>query len=112
MACAALVVGCAAPRPGPVTPAAMPVHPAAPVAGTPADAAVDANLVAQGYHVVRTADRVRYCRTETPTGTAFASTVCLSPDQVDERRRSLKHSQDDLSLPRGITCAGKICAGN
>ena len=77
-----------------------------------ADAAVDANLVSQGYHVVRTGERVRYCRTQTPTGTAFATTVCLSPEQVEEQKRSLKHSQDDLSLPRGITCSSKICAGN
>ena len=112
MACVALVAACTAARPKPVTPAAVPAFAAAPVAGAGADAAVDVSLVRQGYHVVRTGARVRYCRTQTPTGTAFASTVCLSPEQVEEQRRSLKHSQDDLSLPRGITCSSKICPGN
>lgn len=112
MACAALVAACVASRPQAVPPAAMPPSPVGPGARAGSDAAVDANLVRQGYHVVRTADQVRYCRTQTPTGTAFASTVCLSAEQVEQERRSLKHSQDDLSLPRGITCAAKICAGN
>ena len=112
MACAALVGACVAFRPRAVTPAAVPPSPAAPVARAGTDAAVDASLVRQGYHVVRTADRVRYCRTQTPTGTAFASTVCLTAEQVEQERRSLKHSQDDLSLPRGITCSAKICPGN
>jgi len=111
LACAALIAACAASRTQPLPPAAVPASPAAPVARAGSDAAVDASLVAQGYHVVRTGARVRYCRTQTPTGTAFASTVCLSPEQVEQERRSLKHSQDDLSLPRGITCARKICLG-
>lgn len=112
MACAALVAACTAPRPTPVTPAAVPVFAAAPVSGAGTDVAVDASLVRQGYRVVRAGERLRYCRTQTPTGTAFASTVCLSPEQVEEQRRTLKHSQDDLSLPRGITCSSKICSGN
>jgi len=104
---APLEAGTARQRPAGASAAAVSV---AVVSGA-SDAAVDANLVRQGYHLVRRGDQVRYCRTETVTGTAFSSTVCLTPEQIQEQKRSLQHSQDDLMQPRGITCAGKLCSG-
>jgi hypothetical protein len=68
-------------------------------------------LVREGYRIDRHGDRVRYCRTQVATGTAFSSTVCLTPDQVQAQRRSLQQSQDTLVQPRGITCTGKLCSG-
>jgi len=76
-----------------------------------ADGALDALLVREGYRIVRRGDQVRYCRTVTPTGTAFSSTVCLTAEQVEQQRRSLEQSQQDLTLTRGMTCARKLCAG-
>jgi len=85
--------------------------PGAQVGSASADGALDALLVRDGYRIIRHGDEVRYCRTVTPTGTAFSSTVCLTAQQVEEQRRSLQQSQQDLTLTRGITCAGKLCVG-
>lgn len=115
---AALLAGCAASpqghdsavagraAPQPQTHAAT-----APVSSASADEALDTHLVREGYRIVRRGDQVRYCRTVTPTGTAFSSTVCLTAQQVEEQRRSLQQSQQDLTLTRGMTCEGKLCVG-
>lgn len=102
--CALLVVACAG------APATMPV---ANMEDTPGDggAALDAKLVRQGYRIVRRGERVVYCRTQSTTGTAFSSTVCLTSEQIREQQRNLQQSQDTLTQPRGVTCAGKVCSG-
>lgn len=79
--------------------------------GAAPDEALDALLVREGYRIIRRGAEVRYCRTVTPTGTAFASTLCLTAEQVAEQRRSLQQSQQDLTLTRGFSCTGKVCVG-
>jgi outer membrane biogenesis lipoprotein LolB len=86
-------------------------HAAAVPSSTNPDAALDASLVREGYRIDRRGDQVRYCRTQVTTGTAFPSTVCLTPEQIQAQRRSLQQSQDTLVQPRGITCSGKLCSG-
>lgn len=113
--CAAVLSGCAGTPPrAPPTESTTPIPHAKLVAAPNApttDAALDAKLVREGYRIDRRGEQVRYCRTQVATGTAFSSTVCLTPQQIQEQRRSLQQSQDTLVQPRGITCAGKLCSG-
>jgi hypothetical protein len=101
---ALLIVACAG------APATMPVSSTEDMPGEDG-AALDAKLVRQGYRIERRGERVLYCRTQSTTGTAFSNTVCLTSEQLREQQRNLQQSQDTLTQPRGVTCAGKVCTG-
>ena len=102
--CAQLIVACAG------APATVPVSATQNMPGEDG-AALDARLVRQGYRIERRGERVLYCRTQSSTGTAFSSMVCLTAEQIREQQRKLQQSQDTLAQPRGVTCAGKVCSG-
>jgi hypothetical protein len=76
-----------------------------------ATAGIDANLVKEGYRVVRRHDQVLYCRSESVTGTLFASTVCLTASQIAKQRRDLQESTDLLKQAGATRCVGPECVG-
>jgi hypothetical protein len=82
-------------------------------AGTsaPAAADVDAALVREGYRVVRRHDQILYCRSESVTGTLFASTVCFTASQIANQRRDLQESKDLLKQSGATRCVGPECVG-
>jgi len=83
-------------------------------AGAAMDAAtsgVDANLVKEGYRVVRRHDQILYCRSQSVTGTLFASTVCLTASQIADQRHELQQSKDLLNQAHATQCVGPECVG-
>ncbi|MBV9622089.1 MAG: hypothetical protein JO341_13855 [Gammaproteobacteria bacterium] len=98
-----LLQGCA-------TPVAKlsPGHPA-PAASTAVDPGVDPDLVKAGYEVKHRDGRLFYCRSESSVGTRFATTTCLTAQQIHERERATQQSKDFLSLPRTGQCVGAEC---
>lgn len=76
-----------------------------------ATAAVDAELVREGYRVVRRHDQILYCRSQSVTGTLFASTVCLTASQIASQKRELQQSKDLLNQGRATQCVGPECVG-
>lgn len=76
-----------------------------------ATAGVDAELVREGYRVVRRHDQILYCRSQSVTGTLFASTVCLTASQIASQKRELQQSKDLLNQGRATQCVGPECVG-
>jgi hypothetical protein len=74
-----------------------------------AAAGVDANLVREGYRVVRRHDQILYCRSQSVTGTLFASTVCLTASQIASQKHELQQSKDLLNQGRATQCVGPEC---
>lgn len=110
----AVVTACSTARNG--TTAARPDAPAtaassaAPPASTAAAATgVDASLVKEGYRVVRRHDQILYCRSQSVTGTLFASTVCLTSSQIASQKRDVQQSKDLLNQGRATQCVGPEC---
>jgi len=103
LAVLAFLAGCATrpPAPGPVS--------EAPIAAAPGAAGVDPDLVKAGYQVKRRDGDIFYCRSESSVGTRFASTTCLTAQQIRERERSVQQSKDFLTLPRTGHCVGPEC---
>lgn len=97
----AFLAGCASRPPAPV--------PAAPMVAAPVAAGVDPDLVKVGYQVKRHDGDVFYCRSESSVGTRFATTTCLTAQQIRERERSVQQSKDFLTLPRTGQCVGAEC---
>jgi len=96
-----VLTACVSDRPPPVAPSAA-------VSAAPAGG-VDPDLVKAGYQVRRRDGAVFYCRSESSVGTRFATTTCLTAQQIRERNRSTQESKDFLSLPRYGTCVGPEC---
>jgi hypothetical protein len=78
-------------------------------AGAPAGRAVDADLVKEGYQVVKRQDKVLYCRTQSTTGTRFTSTVCMTGEQIQSQRRALQDQKDALNKTHASSCLGNTC---
>ena len=76
-----------------------------------AKAGVDVELVKEGYRVERRHDQILYCRSQSVTGTLFASTVCLTASQIASQRRELQQSKDLLNQGHATTCVGPECVG-
>jgi len=102
----------------PAAPAAAAPAAAAPAAAAPAaaaatspadDSAVDEKLVKEGYRVVKGKDGLRYCRTVVPTGTRFATTVCLTPEQVAQEKQSTRDTNDTMNRARAVNCKVISC---
>jgi hypothetical protein len=73
------------------------------------DAVVDEKLVKQGYRAVNSKDGLRYCRTVVLTGTRFASTICLTPDQVAQEKQSARDTGDTMNKARPVNCKVISC---
>jgi hypothetical protein len=73
------------------------------------DAVVDEKLVKQGYRAVNGKDGLRYCRTVVLTGTRFASTICLTPDQVAQEKQSARDTGDTMNKARPVNCKVISC---
>ena len=82
---------------------------AAPAGGT--NVGVDADLIKEGYRVQRRHDQILYCRSQSVTGTLFASTVCLTASQIASQKRELQQSRDLLNQGHATTCVGPECVG-
>src|SRR5262249_46012793 len=80
---------------------------ATPAAG--AGAGVDATLVKEGYRVVRRHDQILYCRSQSVTGSLFASTVCLNASEIASQKRDLQQSKDVLNQAHATQCVGPEC---
>jgi hypothetical protein len=108
---AKLMVG----TPATLTAAAAPAAPASAAPATTAvtspadDSAVDEKLVKEGYRVVKSKDGLRYCRTVVPTGTRFATTVCLTPEQVAQEKQSTRDTNDTMNRARAVNCKVISC---
>jgi hypothetical protein len=68
-----------------------------------------ASLAKEGYRVVKRNDQTLYCRTRAVTGTMFASTVCLTMEQLQQQKRDLQYSQDMLNHANAAPCVGAKC---
>ncbi len=103
--------------------AALPSHPA--TAREPADyqgvsaKAVDqgqtpnAELLKQGYRVMRRGQQLVYCRTQTQTGSLISRTVCLTENQLRWLDQNAQRSRDLLNQPRGgRNCPRADCSNN
>jgi hypothetical protein len=113
---AGFMVGCAAhdqgaAKPAPTTSAnAALVAPA--VAGKVAPASssgdqadtVDQKIVARGYRARHVNGQVLYCRSETPTGTRFSNTVCLTAAQISQVEQSTQTSIDSMNRSLRPAC--------
>ena len=93
------------------TPAAAAASSGSALATTNAAAGVDAALVREGYRVVRRHGQILYCRSQSVTGTLFASTICLTASEIASQRRELQQSKDLLNQGRATQCVGPECAG-
>ena len=129
IACA--LVSCATPTPHSAAPAAPASKPATSVA-TPApaaasqsgavaapasagtDRAAHAELLRQarmkGYKMKSFKGRTVYCRPETPLGTRFAETQCLTESVLAETIRRETATQDDMQRSRA--CSTTDCVAN
>jgi hypothetical protein len=79
------------------------------VAVAPGDG-VDPSLIKEGYRVVKRQNNVLYCRTESVTGTAFKSTVCLTAEQIQRQKRALQDTKNELNKLRASGCVGNTCS--
>ncbi|HKD55133.1 MAG TPA: hypothetical protein VKB72_13040 [Steroidobacteraceae bacterium] len=91
------------------TPAAAAAGSGSVQATTNAAAGVDAALVKEGYRVMRRHGQTLYCRSQSVTGTLFASTVCLTASEIASQRRELQESRDLLNQGRATQCVGPEC---
>jgi len=117
--CAALGVSCSdVPTRGPAA-AAAPVARAQTTATTDegaaatrrAPAVINASLVSQGYRVVKRADQLLYCRSQSVTGTAFLSTVCKTESQIRDQGAAVQQYRDTLNQPHIAPCVTVGCGG-
>ncbi len=70
---------------------------------------VDPNLIKEGYRAVRRHGSIRYCQTQTITGTKFANTVCRTAEQIQELKRETEKSKRLLIRSGPANCAGNQC---
>ena len=77
----------------------------APAGGDP-----DPALVKEGYRVVRRQGTILYCQTQTVTGTKFASTVCMTAEQIQELKRETEQSKRLLIRSGPANCVGSQCS--
>jgi hypothetical protein len=91
------------------SPGATATSPGATATSPGGDAVVDEKLVKQGYRAVNTKDGLRYCRTVVLTGTRFASTICLTPDQVAQEKQSARDTGDTMNKARPVNCKVISC---
>jgi hypothetical protein len=96
-------------QPAPATPAAANNAPAAaPAVAGAAAGKVDANLVKQGYSVLRRGDQILYCRSEVITGQRIGSRVCLTAAQLQTEKQNVTEAKDILNHP-SYQCVGASC---
>jgi hypothetical protein len=78
-----------------------------------AHALPNAELVKQGYRVMKRGRQLVYCRSQNQTGSLISSTVCLTEDQVRMLEQNTQQSKDLLSQPRGgRNCPRGDCSKN
>jgi hypothetical protein len=76
----------------------------------PAGGAADPALVKEGYRAVRRQGTILYCQTQTVTGTKFASTVCMTAEQIQELKRETEQSKRLLIRSGPANCVGSQCS--
>ena len=86
--------------------------PAATGAATPAASAsdqaqtVDQKLVKRGYRARQINGQLRYCKSETLTGTHFSNTVCLTAEQIRSIDQNTQGELDTMNRAGKTTCLG------
>ena len=93
-----------------MSPAAASAAATASATDAPADDVVDPALVKEGYRVVRRQGSIRYCQTQTVTGTKFADTVCMTAAQIQELKRETEQSKRLLIRSGPANCLGSQCS--
>ena len=93
-----------------IWPAAASAAATASATDAPADDVVDPALVKEGYRVVRRQGSIRYCQTQTVTGTKFADTVCMTAAQIQELKRETEQSKRLLIRSGPANCLGSQCS--
>jgi hypothetical protein len=73
---------------------------------------LDRTLIHEGYRAVRRGEKLLYCRTESLTGTAFGTTICLTAADIERDKRNLQHSRDGLSRATPGPCASPKNCGS
>jgi hypothetical protein len=124
---ASLLVGCAARNQGTADrPSAPPASantaavaatatapPSAVGTATPATAsgdqaeAIDPSIVKRGYKPRKLNGQLKYCRSETLTGTHFSNTVCLTAAQIKVAEQNTQNTVDSMNRAGRAACPTK-----
>jgi hypothetical protein len=83
--------------------------PAAPVASSDQAETIDQSLVKRGYRPRRINSQLRYCLSQTLTGTHFSDTVCLSSAQIKANDQNTKQNLDTLNRELRTACPNNSC---
>jgi uncharacterized protein YggE len=67
---------------------------------------VNQTLVKRGYRVRRLSGQLKYCRTETLTGTHFSNTVCLTEAEILAQDQRTQGDLDTLNRAARAACPG------
>ena len=80
----------------------------APTAGAanPSADTVNQDLVTRGYRPTTYRGQLMYCRTERPTGTMFASKVCLTEQQIKDQERAARDAVSGTQVNKGCNVPG------
>jgi hypothetical protein len=74
-----------------------------------ADGVVDQSLVKRGYRPRQINGQLRYCQSQTVTGTHFANTVCLTREQIRVIDDNTKNGLDQLGRAGRTACPNNNC---
>lgn len=66
---------------------------------------VNQTLVKRGYRVRQINGQLRYCRSETLTGTHFSNTVCLSDAEIKALEQKTRGELDTINRAGRVACA-------
>jgi hypothetical protein len=114
---ASLITACSSLPRNPV-PQAVPATPApaAAIAGAattaPGDAPVptEASLRTKGYKTMKRGDQTLFCRKDALTGTRFATTVCLTAEEIRDQEARAALMMHSLDNGRDNRCNNQPCA--
>jgi hypothetical protein len=70
---------------------------------------VDQSLVKRGYKARQINGQLKYCQTQTLTGTHFSNTVCLTRDQIKAIDANTQSGVDQLGRAARAACPNNKC---
>jgi hypothetical protein len=86
-----------------------PVTPASVSSSSDQAERIDQSLVKRGYRPRRLKGQLRYCLSQTLTGTHFSNTVCLSEAQIKANDQHLKSELDTINRAGRAVCPNNSC---
>jgi hypothetical protein len=70
---------------------------------------VDQSLIKRGYQPRRIKGQLRYCKSQTLTGTHFDNTVCLTSSDIKANDQNTKRDLDTINRLPGTPCPNNSC---